>query len=126
MGSPYKRRKPSLLRNFWVYRRLVLVALVLGLLLWFIWANGEQVSVTFPFRLGNVSSSVGVIILASALVGSLTTLLVVTLYFAIRARRTSRHLDESGSGSGKGLADDDLPPPDYASKTGEGLSGSRW
>jgi uncharacterized integral membrane protein len=122
MGSPYKRRKPSLLRNFWVYRRLVLVAMVLGLLLWFIWANGEQVSVTFPFKLGKVSSSVGVIILASALVGSLTTLLVVTLYFAIRARRTSRPLDESS----KALADDDLPPPDYASKTGEGLAGSRW
>ena len=70
MTSPYKRRRPSILRNFWVYRRLVLVAMVLGLLLWFIWANNEQVTVAFPFRLGKVTSSVGVIILTSALVGS--------------------------------------------------------
>ncbi len=121
MSSPYRRRRPSILHNFWVYRRLVLVALVLGLLLWFIWANNEKVTVAFPFRLGQVTSSVGVIILASALVGSVATLLVTTLYGAIRARRASRSADTLD----KGRLDDDLPPPDYAAKTGEGLSGSR-
>lgn len=122
MASPYRRRRPSILRNFWVYRRLVLVALVLGLLLWFIWANNEKVTVAFPFRLGQVTSSVGVIILASALVGSVATLLVTTLYGAIRARRASRSADTLD----KGRPDDELPPPDYAARTGEGLSGSRW
>ncbi len=122
MATPYKRRKPSILRNFWVYRRLVFAALVLGLLLWFIWANNATVTVAFPFRMGQVNSSVGVIILASALVGSVATLLVTTLYFAIRSRRTSRTADSYE----KGRPDDDLPPPDYAAKTGEGLSGSRW
>jgi uncharacterized integral membrane protein len=122
MTSPYKRRRPSILRNFWVYRRLVLVALVLGLLLWFIWANNQKVTVAFPFRLGEVTSSVGVIILASASVGSLATLLVTTLYLAIRARRASRTADIED----KGRPDDELPPPDYAAKTGEGLSGARW
>jgi uncharacterized integral membrane protein len=122
MTSPYKRRKPSILRNFWVYRRLVLVALVLGLLLWFIWANNEKVTVAFPFRLGQVSSSLGIVILSSALVGSVATLLVTTMYLAIRSRRASRPADSSE----KGRPDDDLPPPDYAAKTGDGLSGSRW
>jgi uncharacterized integral membrane protein len=122
MTTPYKRRRPSILRNFWVYRRLVLAALVLGLLLWFIWANNATVTVAFPFRLGHLDSSVGVIILASALVGAVATLMVTTLYLAIRSRRASRPADSYE----KGRPDDDLPPPDYAAKTGEGLSGSRW
>jgi uncharacterized integral membrane protein len=122
MTSPYRRRKPSILRNFWDYRRLVLVALVLGLLLWFIWANNEKVTVAFPFRMGQVTSSVGVIILTSALVGAVATLLLTTLYVTIRGRRASRPADTLE----KGRSDDDLPPTDYAAKTGEGLSGSRW
>ncbi len=122
MATPYRRRRPSILHNLWVYRRLVLAALVLGLLLWFIWANNTTVTVAFPFRMGQVNSSLGLIILASALVGSVATLLVTTLYFAIRARRATRSADSSE----KGRPDEDLPPPDYAAKTGEGLSGSRW
>jgi uncharacterized integral membrane protein len=122
MTSPYKRRRPSILRNFWVYRRLVLVAMVLGLLLWFIWANNDKVTVAFPFGMGKVTSSTGLIILASALVGSGATLLVTTLYLAIRARRAGKHPEADE----KPPADDELPPPDYAAKTGEGLSGQRW
>ena len=52
MASPYKRRRPSLVRNFWVYRKLIALAMVLGLMLWFIWANNAPVTVSFPFRLG--------------------------------------------------------------------------
>jgi uncharacterized integral membrane protein len=122
MTSPYKRRRPSILRNFWVYRRLVLVAMVLGLLLWFIWANNDKVTVAFPFGLGKVTSSTGVIILASALVGSGVTLLVTTFYLAIRARRGGKHPEPDE----KPPRDEELPPPDYAAKTGEGLSGQRW
>ena len=48
-------------------------ALVLGLMLWFIWANNEPVTVAFPFRLGQLTSTVGVVILLSALVGSVAT-----------------------------------------------------
>ena len=59
MTSPYKRRKPSILRNFWVYRWLVMVAVVLGLLLWFVWTNNEKVTIAFPFRLGQVTSTTG-------------------------------------------------------------------
>lgn len=122
MGSPYKRRRASLVRNLWVYRRLVLVALVLGLLLWFIRANNENVTIAFPFGLGQVFSTTGIIILTSFLVGAVTSVLVTTLLWAIRVRRSQKTTD----GPDKGGIDDDLPPPDYAAKAGEGLSDSRW
>ena len=89
MAYEYKRRRPSIIRNFWVYRRLIGTAVLLGLMLWFIWANDEQVTVAFPFGLGKLTSTTGVVILLSALVGSLATILVTTLIFAIRRiRRT--------------------------------------
>ena len=39
MPYEYKRRRPSIIRNFWVYRRLIGTAILLGLMLWFIWVN---------------------------------------------------------------------------------------
>ena len=52
MAYQYKRRRPSIVRNFWVYRRLIGSAVLLGLMLWFIWANDAAVTVAFPFGLG--------------------------------------------------------------------------
>ena len=89
MAYEYKRRRPSIIRNFWVYRRLIGTAILLGLMLWFIWANDAQVTVAFPFGLGKLTSTTGVVILMSALVGSLATILVTTLIFAIRRIRTT-------------------------------------
>ena len=40
------------MRNFWVYRRLIALAMVLGLMLWFIWANNAPVTVVVPVRAG--------------------------------------------------------------------------
>ena len=131
-GSPYyKRRRRSLIRNLWVYRRLVIVAVVLGLMLWFVLTNNERVSIAFPFGLGNFQSTTGLVILLSALVGSLITGLAITIVWAIRTRNRLDPDDDLPAGSGKprggsGVADD-LPPPDYAAKTGEGLSrGEPW
>ena len=70
MAYQYKRRRPSIIRNFWVYRRLIGTAVLLGLMLWFIWANDAQVTVAFPFGLGKLTSTTGIVILLSALVGS--------------------------------------------------------
>ena len=135
-GSPYyKRRRRSLIRNLWVYRRLVALAVVLGLMLWFVLTNNERVSIAFPFGLGNFQSTTGLVILLSALVGSLATGLALTIYWAIRSRGRPG-LDDDGNTpslepknrSGL-LADDDLPPPNYAAQTGEGLSrgqGEPW
>ena len=52
MAYPYKRRRPSIVRNFWVYRRLIALAMVLGLMLWFIWANNEPVDRRLPVPAG--------------------------------------------------------------------------
>jgi uncharacterized integral membrane protein len=124
--SPYKGRKPSLVRNLWIYRRLVALACVLGLMLWFIWANDDKVTVHFPFGLGVLTSRIGLVILLSALVGSAVTALAMTVIFALRQARSA-----SGAGAGKTEEEttttvpDDLPPPNYAAKT-EGFSEKRW
>jgi uncharacterized integral membrane protein len=123
MASPYKRRRPSLVRNFWVYRRLVGLAVLLGLLLWFIWANKTPVVVSFPFGLGNFQSTSGLVILLSALFGSVTTALVMTLVYAWRRV-------QGPGGRATDVVDtplaDDRPPPDYAAKASEQPPDEHW
>ena len=123
MPYQYKRRRPSIIRNFWVYRRLILTAILLGLMLWFIWANNDPVTVAFPFGLANLKSTTGIVILLSALVGSLLTILATTVFFALRRLRSGaapqdppNPLDPNG----------DRPPPDYAAKTTEGFPNDHW
>ena len=123
MNSTYKRRKSSIVRNFWVYRRLVGLALVLGLMLWFIWANNSEVTVAFPFGLGKYNSTVGLVILLSALVGSVLTALTMTLIFAMKkvSFGTKTDADEIET-----VLPDDRPPPDYAAKASELPPDARW
>jgi uncharacterized integral membrane protein len=123
MAYQYKRRRPSILRNFWVYRRLIGIAILLGLMLWFIWANNAPVTVAFPFGLGDFKSTTGIVILLSALFGSLATILVTTLIFAIRRLRAAsapRDLPNPDDPTA------DRPPPDYAAKTTEGFPNAHW
>ena len=126
MAYTYNRR-PSLIRNLWIYRKLIGLAIILGLLLWFIWVNGEKVTVSFPFGLGQFSGTAGLVILLSALVGSVVTALAMTIFFAIRIRK-------GGLGGGERPGDDepratlpeDRPPPDYAAKTTDGFPEKPW
>src|SRR3954463_13333844 len=112
MASPYyKRRRRSLVRNLWVYRRLVAVAVVLGLMLWFVLTNNERVTIAFPFGLGSFQSTTGLVILLSSMVGSLVTALTMTLIWAIHRSRVDRD-EEPASPPGKSPIADDLPPPD--------------
>ena len=90
MAYQYKRRRPSIIRNFWVYRRLIGMAMLLGLMLWFIWANDKPATVAFPFGLGKLESTIGMVILLSALVGSVMTILATTVFFALRRLRSYR------------------------------------
>lgn len=122
MAYLYKRRRPSIVRNFWVYRRLIALAMVLGLMLWFIWANNQPVTVAFPFRLGSFSSSLGLVILLSALVGAIVTALTMTLVYSFKRRKSLRNRGEEDVSN---LAED-RPPADYAAKTTEGFSDSQW
>lgn len=119
----YPRRRRSLLRRLIAYRRLVLAAFVLGLLLWFILANSTAVTINFPFGLGKWQSTVGLVILISALFGSLATGLLLTIYFALRWGRDSRG---EAAGYQRPPESDELPPSDYAAKTADGLSREEW
>ncbi len=123
MAYQYKRRRPSLIRNFWVYRRLVGTAVLLGLMLWFIWANNSPVTVRFPFGLGQLTSTTGIVILMSAVVGSVLTILTTTVILAIRRLRSSPAPQDPPNPSDP---IDDLPPPDYAAKTTEGFPNPHW
>jgi uncharacterized integral membrane protein len=121
--SPYKGRRPSIVRNFWIYRRLVGLACALGLMLWFIWANDAVVTVAFPFGLGVRRSTTGLVVLLSALCGSVVTALAITVFFTLRRVR-----GVSGKPDDEPVVPpaDDRPPADYAVKTTEGFSESRW
>ncbi|HWT81482.1 MAG TPA: DUF1049 domain-containing protein [Candidatus Methylomirabilis sp.] len=123
MAYQYKRLRPSIIRNLWVYRRLVGSAILLGLMLWFIWANDTPVTVAFPFRLGLLNSTLGVVILLSAIVGSLTTVLIMTV---VRTARKIRGPQSSPVSQNPNELANDLPPPDYAAKTTEGFPGAPW
>ena len=123
MPYEYKRRRPSILRNFWVYRRLIGTAVVLGVMLWFILVNHEQVTVHFPFGMGTLTSTSGIVMLLSALVGSLATILVTTVIIAIRRVRRM-HSPQNPPKAAEIVAD--RPPTDYAAKTREGFSNAHW
>jgi len=123
MAYQYKRLRPSLIRNLWVYRRLVGSAILLGLMLWFIWANDTPVTVAFPFRLGHLNSALGVVILLSAIVGSLTTLLIMTV---VRTTRKIRDPQSSPVSQNPNELAEDRPPPDYGAKTTEGFPNAPW
>jgi len=123
MAYQYKRLRPSIIRNLWVYRRLVGSAILLGLMLWFIWANDTPVTVLFPFRLGHLNSALGIVILLSAVVGSLTTVLIMTV---VRTARKIRGPQSSPVIQKPSELAEDRPPPDYAAKTTEGFPSAPW
>jgi len=123
MAYQYKRRRLAIVRNFWVYRRLIGTAVLLGLMLWFIWANDAQVTVAFPFGLGKYTSSLGVVMLLTALVSSVATVLVMTLILALKRLRGPHAAQEHGH---RAEQPGDRPPSDYAAKTTEGFSNAHW
>jgi uncharacterized integral membrane protein len=123
MAYEYRRRRPSILRNLWVYRRLIGSAILLGLMLWFILVNNDAVTVAFPFRLGQLKSTAGVAILLGALVGSLLTFLIMTFVATMKRIRAPQGLPDQHKPH---ETDVDRPPPDYAAKTTEGFSDAPW
>jgi uncharacterized integral membrane protein len=75
-----------MLRNLWIYRRLLALTLVLGVALSFVFTNREAVKVTFPF-LGEIDSTSGIVMLASAALGAAACWLVMTIRHAFREAR---------------------------------------
>lgn len=130
MTSGYKRRRPSLIRNFWVYRRLILAAMLLGLVLWFIVINNTAVVVYFPFGLGEIHTRSGLAILLGFFAGAAVTGLIITLLFTLRRTRLSGAekggRDDDIEPRGRDDWDDDRPPTDYAANTPDGFSDAPW
>jgi uncharacterized integral membrane protein len=77
---------PKMLRNLWVYRRLLALALMLGIALYFVAKNNTQVKVAFPF-LGEIDSTSGIVMLTSAALGAVACWLVMTFRRALREAR---------------------------------------
>ncbi len=124
MATPYKRRRSaSLIRNLWVYRRLVAAAVLMGVMLWFIVINNTQVIVRFPFGLGKMESTSGLAILLGALAGSAITALLMTLFLTMRRLRSSGGRADEADPS---AIPEDRPPTDYAAKTTEGFPDADW
>lgn len=118
------RRRASLPRTFWVYRWLIALAMVLGLILWFIIINRQAVTVYFPFGVGKIESSTGVVILMSVFGGSVVTSLLTGLILTIRRHRQPGGASHTGKLDPSRDFPDDRPPPDYAAKTTEGFPDS--
>ena len=124
MPYEYKRRRPSIIRNFWVYRRLIGTAVLLGLMLWFIMVNHEQVTVALSVRPGQVDQH------------ERNCHALECLGRLGRRRFWSRpsSLPSGGCGARKIRkipprttdVDAERPPADYAAKTTEGFSNAHW
>jgi uncharacterized integral membrane protein len=80
---------PQMMRNLWIYRRIVVLAVILGIALFFIGSNREPLKVTFPF-LGGIDSTSGIVMLASAVLGAAACWLVMTFRQALREARGQR------------------------------------
>lgn len=127
MPGPQSRRKPaSFIRNLWIYRWLIVAAVVLGTLLWFILINNQQVTVHLPFGLGRPTASIGLVVLFSAGAGALAAVLLTTLMLTLHRYRLAAPPDEPGREPPSRDLADDRPPSDYAAKTTEGFSDAPW
>jgi hypothetical protein len=103
-------------------RKLVAAAVVLGVLLWFILINSQQVTLYFPFGFGQARSSIGVVVLLSALAGALITGLLSAFFWAWRRYRPGSRPPEEPPA--EPLAED-RPPSDLA-RTSDGIRSARW
>ncbi len=80
---------PQMIRNLWIFRRLVALAVVLGLALFFVMSNREPVRVTFPL-VGGIDSTSGKLMLISAGLGAAASWLVLTFRFAWREAQAEK------------------------------------
>ena len=96
------RKSSNPLRTLWMARKLIAAAIVLGILLWFILMNHQDVTLYFPFGMGQAHSSLGVVVLLSALAGGSVTALLSAFFWARKWYRPgSRPLDEVVSEQGE-------------------------
>jgi uncharacterized integral membrane protein len=67
----------------WSHRRAMLLVAVLLVLLWFVVSNWERSRIAFPFGV-SIEAPLGFIVIASAALGALAGVLVLSLYRTFR------------------------------------------
>lgn len=77
---------PQMVRNLWIYRRLIALAVIAGLTLGFVWSNRQPIEVRFPL-LGEIHSTTGVVMLVSGGLAAVATWLSITLQRTMHAVR---------------------------------------
>ena len=111
---------PQMIRNLWIYRRLLGLTVVLGIVLFFVVSNSATVEVTFPF-IGTLKSWVGVVMLASAALGAVLTWLVMTFRHAWHAAKSEHEVPSDGAPAPPPkAAADDVPANTGAKQSSEG------
>ena len=80
---------PQMIRNLWIYRRVLLLAVLLGLVASFVWSNRKPIEVSFLiFTISDASA--GVVMLVSAALGAGATWLVLTFRYAVQSAREQK------------------------------------
>ena len=110
--SARRHRASNPLRSLWMSRKLIAAAVVLGVLLWFILINNQQVTLYFPFGFGKAQASIGIVVLLSALAGSLITGLLTAFFWAWRRYRPGNR--PPGEAPPPGDLPEEQPPVDLA------------
>ena len=77
---------PRMIRNLWIYRKVILLAIVVGVVVSFLWTNKREVDVNFPF-VGTITSYLGIVMMVSAALGAGLTWMVMTFRFSIQQAR---------------------------------------
>ena len=98
VASRYTRKRPSVIRTLWINRWLLAFGFLALCLIWFIWSNNAEVTITFPLGLGVVESTVAWVLLSSYLVGALSGVLLMLGVMTWR-RFQANELDAPSSSS---------------------------
>ena len=93
---------PRMIRNLWIYRRVIALAVLVGIGLWFVASHRDDVRVQFPF-VGEIHSWSGVVMLVSAALGAAITWLVMTFRFTLREAREKR-VTQAETAAGKSVS----------------------
>ena len=110
---------PQMIRNLWIYRRLLALAILLCVALCFVVSNRQSVTVSFLF-IGDITSSSGIVMLVSAGLGAAVCWLVMTLRHALRDARSQQQqspdeptqpLETKQSAEKTGAEDSEGEPP---------------
>ena len=108
----------QMIRNLWIYRKVILLAIILGVVLSFLWTNDERVRVRFPF-VERLDSSLGIVMLVSALLGAGATWLYMTFRRTIVQAREMQGLKaDSRAEQGRKQPQPDAPIEPSESRSG--------